>query len=208
MINQAFSADACTGGTATTAAAGKCCNVNTGNVLGTGVAACASATAAASGSAADLLALNCLQGYQFNSGVCTPCPAGYTAATANTATCTTECPANSFCPLQTATTSALLPIACPTTGSTSPAGSDAVSDCTCLSTTLTLDTTSNTAGCVNTYTGTGGMCRTFAVATVGTCTACRDGYRISSNVCVACAIANCATCDSSGTAGAEACLTA
>lgn len=72
-----------------------------------------------------------------------------------------------------------------------------------------MDTTNS--ACVTTYTGAGGNCRTFAVGTPGTCTLCKDGYRISNNVCVACAIANCATCDSSATvpaAGSEKCLTA
>lgn len=133
------------------------------------------------------------------------------ATTGSTATSCTNCDANTFCDNPTAYGSSdIAPVACPT-GTTAPAGSDSLSDCICTDATKTLDTTSNTAGCVATYTGTGGNCRTFLVAAAGTCTLCRDGYRLSNNVCVACAVTNCQLCDSSGTvpaAGSEKCTKA
>jgi len=154
-----------------------------------------------------MFATACLQGY-YLAGVspnfsCIPCGAGDDAGDAtngSTLTACTDCPANSFCPAVVYGTTNVAPTACPT-GTTSPAGSDALADCICTDTTKTLDTTSNTAGCVSTYTGAGGNCRTFVVATPGTCTLCRDGYYLASNVCTACAT-NCAVCT-----GASACTT-
>jgi hypothetical protein len=201
MINQVFSTDACSGSGLLLPAAGKCCNISTGFVKGTGVANCVADTAATAGSATDTLALNCLQGYGFVSGVCTVCTAGNTAAATGTAVCA-ACAVNFFCASGTASTSAIAPVACPT-DSTSAVSAKVITDCTCTTATKVIDTTTN--ACVATYTG-GLNCLTFASGTaVDTCTLCKTGFRIAAKVCLACST-GCATCDSTGTvpaAGAE-----
>jgi hypothetical protein len=200
MINQAFSADTCTGITPILPGPGRCCDVTTGVVKGTGVSHCGLIIISASdGNAKDKEPWLCLSGYQYT-GSCIPCPLGLTSNDDNSGLCTVKCPVDSYCPIQVATLNALIPIKCPT-GSISPLGSDSLEDCNCSDASKTIDMTSLT--CLGTYNG-GTGCQIYDAGTMDTCIKCRDGFRLSGKTCTACIIPNCITCDTN--ISAERCL--